>query len=129
MFKWLRSAVRQTDPGPEPAGSGAYDDSVKWFRKAAEKGTSWGQYNLGLSYARGKGVPQDYSEATKWFLQAAAQADAMSEYSLGQIYEKGLGIAADEVEAYKWFHLAAGRGIGEAEKARELLRQRLTTEQ
>lgn len=129
MFKWFRRAAHQTDPGPEGAVRPDYDDAVKWFRKAAEKGTSWGQFNLGVSYGRGQGVPQDYTEAMKWFLKAAEQGEAMSQYSLGRMYEKGLGVVADHVEAYKWFHLAAGHGIPDAEKAREDLRQSLTQEQ
>ena len=81
MFKWFRRVAHKTDPGPEPAGSPVSHDAVKWFRKAAEKGTRWGQFNLGVSYARGQGVLQDYSEAMKWFFKAAEQADAMSQYS------------------------------------------------
>lgn len=129
MFKWFRRAAHQTDPGQARAGLPDYDDAVKWYRKAAEKGTSWGQFNLGLSYGRGQGVPQDYTEAMKWFLKAAEQDEAMSQHSLGGMYEKGLGVAADYVEAYKWFHLAAGHGIPDAEQARDRLRQSLTPEQ
>ena len=128
MFKWFRRAAHQTDPGPEGAGRN-YDDEVKWFRKAAEKGTPWGQFNLGVSYGHGQGVPQDYIEAIKWFLKAAEQGEAMSQYNLGQMFEKGLGVVADYVESYKWFHLAASHGIPNAAEARDLLRQSLTPEQ
>jgi hypothetical protein len=128
MFKWFRWAAHPIDPGPEPAGPSNDEDAVKWYRKAAEKGTSWGQFNLGVCYARGQGVPQDYGEALKWFLKAAEQGEAMSQYSLGQLYEDGLGVAADQVEAYKWFHLAVGHGIEKAAKACEILRQSLTSD-
>ena len=126
MFKRFREPVHQTDPGPALAERPDYDDAVKWFRKAAEKGTSWGQFNLGVRYGRGQGVPQDYAEAIKWFLMAAEQNEAMSQYNLGRMYEKGLGVVADDIEAYKWFHLAAGHGIADAEKARDQLRRSLT---
>jgi TPR repeat protein len=129
MFKWFRRAAHQTDLGPGFAERPDYDHAVKWFRKAAEKGTSWGQFNLGISYGRGQGVPQDYAEAIKWFLKAAEQNEAISQYNLGRMYEKGLGVVADDVEAYKWFELAAGHGIADAEKARDQLRRRLTPEQ
>src|SRR5690242_21838741 len=121
MFNWFRRNAHQSESGAKPALSPGSDDALKWFRKAAEKGTSWGQYNLGLSYARGQGVPQDYGAAMEWFLKAAEQGDAMSQYSLGQMYHKGLGTAVDPAEAYKWLHLAAGHGIPQAEEAREIL--------
>lgn len=129
MFKWFRKPVDQADLGPALAERPDYDDAVKWFRKAAEKGTSWGQFNLGVRYGRGPGVPQDYAEAMQWFLKAAEQNEAMSQYNLGRMYEKGLGVVADEIEAYKWFDLAAGHGIADSEKARDQLQRSLTQEQ
>jgi TPR repeat protein len=135
MFKWLHKTDnpsgystppgRVSELGVPPGG----DDAIKWFRKAAEKGTRWGQYNLGISYIRGVGVPQDYAEAIKWFQKGADQGDAMSQYCLGGMYEKGLGIPVDQVEAYKWYWLAASQGIREAETAHYQLQQILTPEQ
>ena len=129
MFKWFRGSDHLTESGPVPARSSNYDDAVKWYRRAADKGTSWGQFNLGVSYARGQGVPQDFNEATGWFRRAAEQGEAMSQFSLGQMYERGLGVEVDQAEAYKWFQLAAWHGIAGAEKAREDLRQGMATEQ
>ena len=37
--------------------------------------TSWAQTNLGVKYARGQGVPQDYITAYMWFDLSAAQGD------------------------------------------------------
>src|SRR6266404_8217204 len=96
MFKWFPRFAHKTDPSPEPAESPVYHDAVKWFRKAAEKGTSWGQFNLGVSYARGQGVPQDNNQAIEWFLKAAEQGEANSQFNLGKMYEKGLGVVVDQ---------------------------------
>jgi uncharacterized protein len=129
MFKWFRRTERPGDyPRDKVSGSelgvpAGCDDAVKWFRKAAEKGTRWGQLNLGLRYARGEGVPQDYAEALKWFQKGAAQGDAMSEYYLGTLHEQGLGTAVDLAEACKWYGLAASQGVREAESALQNLRQ------
>jgi hypothetical protein len=46
---------------------------VKWYRKAAEQGLAAAQYNLGLMYSYGKGVPQDYAETHMWFNLAASR--------------------------------------------------------
>jgi TPR repeat protein len=42
---------------------------------AAEQGNAKAQTNLGVMYANGQGVPQDYVLAHMWFNLAAAQGD------------------------------------------------------
>jgi len=42
--------------------------------KAAEQGCAGAQYNFGVMYHKGLGVPQDYVMAHMWFSLAAAQA-------------------------------------------------------
>ena len=46
---------------------------MKWYRLAAEQGYDIAQYNLGVMYENGQGVPQDYKEAVKWYRLAAEQ--------------------------------------------------------
>ena len=36
-----------------------YEEAVPWFRKTAEQGNAKAQYNLGIMYVNGEGVPQD----------------------------------------------------------------------
>ena len=38
-------------------------EAVKWYKLAAEQRNASAQYNLGLMYAEGEGVPQDYKTA------------------------------------------------------------------
>ena len=47
---------------------------VEAIRLAAEQGFASAQYNLGLMYANGEGVPQDYVAAHMWFNLAGAQS-------------------------------------------------------
>ncbi len=49
-----------------------YAEAVKGYKKAAEQGQVDAQYNLGVMYALGMGVPQDYVQAHMWFNLAAA---------------------------------------------------------
>ena len=58
-----------------PADAGK---AAAWFRKAAEAGLDWGQYNLGNLYFRGAGVGLDRGEALCWYRLAAAQGHAKS---------------------------------------------------
>jgi len=57
---------------PEPA----QDDSIEALRTRANAGDADAQYNLGLMYDNGEGVPEDDVEAYKWFNLATAYADA-----------------------------------------------------
>ena len=43
------------------------------FEKAAAQGNANAQFNLGIMYANGFGVKQDYLKAKEWFEKAAAQ--------------------------------------------------------
>ena len=65
-----------------------YDESAKWYHKAAEQGSIAAQNNLGVAYLGGFGVPQDNVEAYAWFSIAADQGF--------------LGAAAGRNEAAKW---------------------------
>jgi uncharacterized protein len=77
--------------GPYEDGLAAYKrndyaEAVKWFRLAAEQGVAQAQYNLGIIYLNGLGVPQDYAETAQWFRQAAEQGLAQAQYNLGVMY-------------------------------------------
>ena len=45
-------------------------------RLAAEQGNANAQFNLGLMYANGEGVPEDDAEAVRWYRLAAEQGNA-----------------------------------------------------
>ena len=73
------------------------------------------QYNLGLMYDNGEGVPQDYAEAVKWYRLAAEQGHAKAQYNLGLMYDNGEGVPQDYAEAVKWYRLAAEQGDAAAQ--------------
>ncbi len=55
----------------------------------ASQGNAAAQYNLGVMYANGRGVPQDYVQAMKWYRLAADQGDAKAQFNLAAIlYER-----------------------------------------
>ncbi len=55
---------------------GDYDTAVKELRPLAEQGHPKAQYNLGVMYQLGLGVPQDDQEAAQWCRLAAEQGHA-----------------------------------------------------
>lgn len=57
----------EVDPDPEKA--------VFWWEKLANLDHSMAQYNLGLHYIKGFGVPRDFEKATFWMNKAAENGD------------------------------------------------------
>ena len=62
----------------EDAGAGKpdYVEAAAGFRAAGEFGVRDSQYNLGVLYGRGLGIPQDLAQSWMWFSLAAQQGDA-----------------------------------------------------
>ena len=58
--------------------------AAKLFRKSAEQGHVSAQFNLGVMYETGQGVPEDKAEATKWIRKAAEQGDEDAKAWLGK---------------------------------------------
>ena len=64
------------------------------LRQAAEQGDANAQAALGMMYAEGEGVRQDYAEAAKWWRRAAEQGHVYSQGNLGMMYNRGQWRAA-----------------------------------
>jgi TPR repeat protein len=98
---------------------GDYATAYRLIKPLAQEGIPEAQYNLGLMYDQGKGVPQDYAEAVKWYRRAAEQGDANAQYNLGQMYREGRGVPQNDAEAVKWFRKAAEQGYAGAQRKRK----------
>ncbi len=51
------------------------------LRHVAEQGDAEAQFNLGIKYANGEGVPQNGTEAVKWYRLAAERGLAGTQYN------------------------------------------------
>lgn len=65
----LEDALAAHDKGDDAA-------ALRIIRPLAEQGSAEAQYNLGIIYFTGQGVPRDTAEAAKWFRRAAERGDA-----------------------------------------------------
>ena len=101
--------------GLTAAQSGDYATALREWKPLAEQGNAAAQYNLGLMYDNGRGVPQDYQTAVKWWRLAAEQGVADAQYNLGLMYANGRGVPQDDKTAVKWFRLAAEQGLADAQ--------------
>jgi len=95
--------------------AGNYQKAFKFFKPLAEQSYASAQYNLGLMYDDGQGVPQDYTEAVKWYRKAAEQGSAKAQNNLGVMYDDGQGVPQDYTEAVKWYRKAAEQGYAKAQ--------------
>ena len=91
----------------------------RWALAAVEDHDPIAEFNLGVLYARGRGVAKDYVEAGNWFRRAAENGNPTAAFNLGIMYAHGLGGLQDYVTAYIWLKLAAARGEPLAKEALE----------
>ncbi len=98
---------------PRRGGRLSADDTAT-LEKNAEAGDAEAQYQLGVRYEMGSGVPKDFSHAESWFAKSAAQNNPNGEMLLGTCYMSGLGVPLDMAKAREWFGKAAKQGNEQA---------------
>jgi hypothetical protein len=80
------------------------------LRQAAMNGDAIAQYEVGLRYAAGRGVPQDLAASFQWHARAAARGLAAAQFRVAAMYERGQGTASDIGKARNWYLRAAQQG-------------------
>jgi TPR repeat protein len=65
-WPWLAYSA-DFDAGVAAYNKGDYATAMREWRPLAEAGDASAQYNLGVMYANGEGVPEDDAEAVKWY--------------------------------------------------------------
>lgn len=75
--------------GLRAAETGDYETALKEWRPLAEQEYAAAQYNLGLMYNNGEGVPQNYTEAVRWYRMAAENGNTEAQYTLGVALSRG----------------------------------------
>ena len=96
--------------------AGEYEKAAKLYSPLAKKGNAEAQYNLGVMYRAGRGVPRDYKEARKWYRLAAEQGNALAQFNLGWMYASGKGVPQDYVQSHMWFNIAIANADSEVRK-------------
>jgi len=81
----------------------------------ARRGDTRAQFNLGLCYAQGKGVPVDKEESFKWLQKAAEQGHPIAQGAVASCYRNGAGVPKDAEESFKWLRKAAEQGNATAQ--------------
>ena len=102
---------------------GDYVTALRLWRPLADQGNVHAQFNLGVKYHQGQGVPQDYAQAVSWCRKAADQGMVTAQFNLGVMYEHGLGIPRDYVQAHMWLNLAGAREADPERRSRMVKRR------
>ena len=95
--------------------AGNYEKAFRLWKPLAEQGDADAQYNLGLMYDYGEGVPKDDAKAVYWYRKAAEQGHAKAQFNLGWMYANGEGVAEDGAKAFSWYRKAAEQGHAKAQ--------------
>jgi uncharacterized protein len=118
-------ALADFQAGLDAYQKGDYATAAKEWRTLADGGDPEPQFNLGLLYLDGHGVPQSYAEAASWFRRAAEQDYTPAQHNLGAMYGSGQGVKRDYIQAYKWLNICAAKGNSGCITQRELLAKKL----
>lgn len=97
----------QFEDGVSAFEKGDYTTAFQLIKPVADRGEPAAQYNMGVLFQNGLGVPQDYTAAVKWYRLAADQGYTLAQNNLGLMFRYGLGVAEDYGEAINWLKLAA----------------------
>jgi TPR repeat protein len=106
-----------------------FETALKEWQPLAEQGDARAQFNLGVIYFNGQGIPHDPVKAVDWYRAAADQGYGPAQANLSFMYETGQGLLQNYVEAYKWATLAGTHGADAAGGALEQLAAKMTAEQ
>jgi uncharacterized protein len=82
---------------------GDYATALRLLSPLAESGNARAQYNLGVMYKDGRGVPRDDVEAATWLRKAADQGFSRAQFAMGVMYQNGRGVPQDDAEAVRWY--------------------------
>ena len=102
---------------------------MKNILAGALNGNADAQYNLGIMYASGLGVIQDYNEAVKWFRLSSSQGNAQAQKIYGLMYASGRGVTQDYVRAHMWWNISASSGDKKAESNRDKVAKKMSQTQ
>ena len=98
----LAQAVELVDASPVPSA-----EEFAAIRDAAEGGDAESQLYMGVFYANGNVVEQDYSVAAKWYAMAADRGNSTAKRNLALLFDCGIGVERDYRKAAALYQEAA----------------------
>ncbi|WP_192805097.1 tetratricopeptide repeat protein [Noviherbaspirillum aerium] len=81
-----------------------------YYRAMAAMGNAAAMNNLGVSYEKGRGVPQDLDKAVECYRSAIEMGNACAMFNLGLMYEEGRGVRKSLATAAELYCRAVALG-------------------
>ena len=116
-----------TDRGS--SGQRVQAKSLPELRKLAGQGDAEAQWQMGVRFHNGEGVPHDDAQAMQWFQRAAEQGHVTAQGALGAYYFAARGAPEDLSKAYFWSVIAMAKGDEISKGRLELLASQMTRAQ
>jgi TPR repeat protein len=110
------ASLQGIDPVTGKPGRRDPVSAFKYTRQAAELGYVPAEEAVGMMYANGKGVQQNYAEAGQWWIKAAEGGNLRAANNAAMLYRNGEGVPRDRTIADKWAkvvadHVASGSQV------------------
>lgn len=102
----MKSITDYKSKGQSYFNSSKYNESVKWYEKAAALGDVESIYWVAECYLK---LKQD-SKAIDWYRKAAEKNNQEAMLRLGECYGNGTGVPLNYAESTKWYRSAADQG-------------------
>lgn len=106
-----------------------YATALANFEPLAKQGDRDAQYNLGMMYEKGWGLPRNDGKAAMWYYKAAEKNVPGAQLNLGVMYYQGRGVSHHPVMSYFLFNLAISGGEHKAQKNRRIVVRELSRAQ
>ncbi|MCW2254116.1 TPR repeat protein [Providencia alcalifaciens] len=91
-----------------------YDDAIRLYNIAIEKGEPVAMNSMGLLYQHGLGVEPDVKKSIELYQQAANHNSIGGLINLGLMYEKGLGVPQSYEKAIELYEKSYQLGYTDA---------------
>ena len=80
---------------------------IQTWREKSKNNDPVAQYNLGLAYLNGNGVPKNSEEGARLIVKSADTGYIPAQYTLGTLFLEGKGVIPNRSLAYSWFIIAS----------------------
>ena len=116
LFLSAAPAAATFESGLQAFQKGDYATALKDWEVLAARSHARSQYQLGVMYNEGHGVPKDPDKAISWWTKAAQLGYVEAQHIVAHSYLYGSrGFKQDDGRAFRWFEKAAKQGFSKSQ--------------
>ena len=122
-------STERFERGLDAFRGGDLNAAITEWSAAAEDGNRDALFNLGLLFANGNGVKQDWDEAKTLFQKAGRRGSELAMFSLAIMYFNGQGVPKDLPMAHVWASLGADLRNETSRKLRDSIEKTMSKQE